>query len=537
MRSIWIAAICALCAFSSNAGINWELYDDFDDNSFDTSKWDLAPDSQSPQETSGELKFRTTGESDSYVIATESNIKGIRADLKLSGNTTSSDGGVELLVISSDTSDLYAYIELDYEGSANGLAARITRNFGDVILWQTPEASYNLGQIYNMSIVVRDDDRLDFYTNGTLFATSAAISGLSDDITYYLMGTWNDGGTVEAYIDNAMLATETPDFTGDHHMEIQKIYSASSGTTTYEAFINLWPPSGRSFAAGTLIDPSGDISALENEGGELFLESIEYPALSAIKTDFPQGVYTVAVSYTDGTDEVLTIALPDYQAGDFPAHPVPENIAHGATGVDVTPTFEMGTQDWDWMEIDEKSTETEVFFLISSASQVTVSPPLEGGKTYVALFDDNDSNGNYALGSAYRMEFDTADAGNDVDGDGLPNNWEQQYFGSYTGAVAGMDSDGDGMVNSNEYVAGTHPLDPQSFFGVTAFERLNDGSGFVVEWNALSNRYYDVLWSTNLENDFELLSSDLEYPKNSYTDTVHGVDPKIFYRIDVRLKQ
>jgi hypothetical protein len=47
----------------------------------------------------------------------------------------------------------------------------------------------------------------------------------------------------------------------------------------------------------------------------------------------------------------------------------------------------------------------------------------------------------------------------DSDGDGLPDDWEQQYFGSTTAAVATADTDGDGVTNYGEFVAGTNPKD------------------------------------------------------------------------------
>lgn len=46
----------------------------------------------------------------------------------------------------------------------------------------------------------------------------------------------------------------------------------------------------------------------------------------------------------------------------------------------------------------------------------------------------------------------------DADGNGLPDAWEQQYFG-HTGVDPNADSDGDGLTNTQEYAAGSNPLD------------------------------------------------------------------------------
>lgn len=49
----------------------------------------------------------------------------------------------------------------------------------------------------------------------------------------------------------------------------------------------------------------------------------------------------------------------------------------------------------------------------------------------------------------------------DTDSDGLPDAWEQQFFGSLA-PTAGGNSDNDGRTNAQEYLAGTLPDDPDS---------------------------------------------------------------------------
>lgn len=45
----------------------------------------------------------------------------------------------------------------------------------------------------------------------------------------------------------------------------------------------------------------------------------------------------------------------------------------------------------------------------------------------------------------------------DADGDGVPDWWEQQYFGSTTNCAPEADPDGDGMPSLFEYLADTNP--------------------------------------------------------------------------------
>ena len=119
----------------------------------------------------------------------------------------------------------------------------------------------------------------------------------------------------------------------------------------------------------------------------------------------------------------------------------------------------------------------------------------------------------------------------DADGDGMPNDWESQY----AVADAQADADGDGASNLSEFIAGTNPTNDASFFTTTtSLVETNGTSCFVVEWNAIPDRIYTVRWRVDLMEDFQLLADGIEYPQNSYTnslDTGTG-----FYRVDVRLK-
>ncbi|MDD2237209.1 MAG: hypothetical protein PHG65_08405, partial [Kiritimatiellae bacterium] len=67
----------------------------------------------------------------------------------------------------------------------------------------------------------------------------------------------------------------------------------------------------------------------------------------------------------------------------------------------------------------------------------------------------------YSAGTIKDVLTDDYDPNGDDSGNGVPNWWELQYFGTTTGVVAGVDSDGDGMLDSQEYVAGTDPLDEE----------------------------------------------------------------------------
>jgi hypothetical protein len=123
----------------------------------------------------------------------------------------------------------------------------------------------------------------------------------------------------------------------------------------------------------------------------------------------------------------------------------------------------------------------------------------------------------------------------DCDNDGIPDSWEEDYFGSSIGADPEDDPDADGLNNLGEYVAGTDPTNAASFFAITNTTKI--ASGLVLDWSpSTEGRVYSVLWSEILSesNSFEVLESNLLYPKSSYTDTTHQVESEGFYKVEVK---
>jgi hypothetical protein len=125
----------------------------------------------------------------------------------------------------------------------------------------------------------------------------------------------------------------------------------------------------------------------------------------------------------------------------------------------------------------------------------------------------------------------------DTDGDGLPDAWEQFYFGNPTNTVATVDADGDGLGNLSEYIAGTVPDDPAS---VLAFNGIAPSNGIIaLSWYSASNRNYAVWRSGNLlSNDWSMVSNDIPatLPVNQLA-LGNETNAAAFYRVEVRLDQ
>ncbi|MEX1045299.1 MAG: alpha-amylase domain-containing protein [Chthoniobacterales bacterium] len=84
----------------------------------------------------------------------------------------------------------------------------------------------------------------------------------------------------------------------------------------------------------------------------------------------------------------------------------------------------------------------------------------------------------------------------DIDGDGIPNWWEQENFGSPTGAVAGSDNDGDGYSNLVEFLAGTVPTDRNSALRIA--EVAPGGPHVDLTWQSVPGVIYKVRYSSDL---------------------------------------
>jgi len=80
----------------------------------------------------------------------------------------------------------------------------------------------------------------------------------------------------------------------------------------------------------------------------------------------------------------------------------------------------------------------------------------------------------------------------DTDGDGLPDEWEQAFFGQTAAADRDADSDGDGMLNWQEYVAGTDPANALSYLKI---DSITEGAGATLAFGAISNKTYSIQYT------------------------------------------
>jgi hypothetical protein len=115
----------------------------------------------------------------------------------------------------------------------------------------------------------------------------------------------------------------------------------------------------------------------------------------------------------------------------------------------------------------------------------------------------------------------------DGDADGIADLWEEVHFGATEACLPGADADGDGWSNGAEFVAGTLPGDPGSFF------RVELRGGNALSWTPAPGRSYAVFWTDDLRNPFVPLAVGLT--GGGFTDTVHATRPAGFYQVRVAM--
>jgi len=119
----------------------------------------------------------------------------------------------------------------------------------------------------------------------------------------------------------------------------------------------------------------------------------------------------------------------------------------------------------------------------------------------------------------------------DVDGNGLPDDWETRFFG-FVGVDPNGDDDGDGIGNKNEYRAGTDPTDASSQFRFIEYARHPSG-GFQVQWASAEGRFYVLQRSSDLLTPFSTIRTNISAtpPANTYLDATASGNGPYFYRL------
>ena len=215
-----------------------------------------------------------------------------------------------------------------------------------------------------------------------------------------------------------------------------------------------------------------------------------------------------------------------------------------------TGLYDYYSSGWQWNDTAAASTDPgSSYYGIDGYCSVMTYEDFDGiaGKEYRRIAYFSNPNVDYT-GDSTNPTGDAADGDNartirnirsvianyreesqDLDMDGLPNDWELQYFGGETNAnPSAIASNGMNTV-LEAYIAGLDPTNSASVFDVVFT------NGFVVRWNATFGRVYSVFGSTNLSESFQALETNILWPQSSWTDTVEKAAS--FYHVDVQLAE
>lgn len=117
----------------------------------------------------------------------------------------------------------------------------------------------------------------------------------------------------------------------------------------------------------------------------------------------------------------------------------------------------------------------------------------------------------------------------DSDQDGLPDEWELQYFGHPTAANPNADPDGDGLTNAQEFLAQLDPLTPDAF----TIRLHANGAGQRIRWTPRTNRFITIHTTDSLNNPFSILAEDIPAETGIYQLPPLNDASSLFYRIKI----
>ena len=206
--------------------LNWENYDNFNDNSINSAKWETGywHGGQAPNETNGSIKlsvsgvdsgannlgsfnqlftagFPSNGTNHSFLGFTQSGLRGVECELSLPVTNTYGSG-VYLGIFEKIGNNSFAFIgpELGFWGSTPTLSFEnsVYVNGSETIDEDSDRPAF-LGQNYRVAIILNDQGTYELYLNDELITQYQARGSE----IFFHFGAFHDlGQPMTAYVDN-----------------------------------------------------------------------------------------------------------------------------------------------------------------------------------------------------------------------------------------------------------------------------------------------------------------------------------------------
>lgn len=129
----------------------------------------------------------------------------------------------------------------------------------------------------------------------------------------------------------------------------------------------------------------------------------------------------------------------------------------------------------------------------------------------------------------------------DYDGDGLPDTWELEQFGSIieSSGLPGQDWDGDSFADLHEFIAGTSATNACDYFVVHETALSANVHRPVIAWHSVSGRLYSIYSTTTITNPWAVVESFIDVPGTGgemrFTNACPA-QPARFFRVKIDMQ-
>ena len=198
--------------------------------------------------------------------------------------------------------------------------------------------------------------------------------------------------------------------------------------------------------------------------------------------------------------------------------------------------------DWQWQYVHSGQTDMNGDYAMAVPPGIAYAVQYmpQSGETWMRQYY---SNATHEAGATWVTPLIGAAATHidfnlqpDVNGNGVPDCWEEGCFGSLAWMTGTSDWDRDGAPDISEYWAGTIPTNNASFLGVVGFTAPVSGSGFIIRWSSVTGKKYRIERASDLRTGFDTTVKagiHATPAMNTETDTTAGVEGPVFYRVRV----